>query len=85
MRCARRGRKLWCRTPVVVEAILVVDPVVLTVAGVKVALTVMKRPNEAPVTRLVTTLFSGVLIMTENKITEMQDEKCRRSSRRREA
>lgn len=38
MRCARKGRKLWCRTRVVVEAILVVDPV-LTVAGVKVALT----------------------------------------------
>lgn len=45
--------------PAVVEAILVVDPVVPNVAWLKVELTVVKRPDEAPVTRLVTVLFSG--------------------------
>lgn len=46
MRCARKGRKLWCRTPAVVEAILVVDPVVPNVALLKVDLTVMERPDD---------------------------------------
>ena len=53
--------------PAVVEAILVVDPVVPNVSRLKVELTVVKRPDEAPVTRLVTVLFSAVqwvLIMT---------------------
>lgn len=47
----------------VVEESLVVDAVVLNVARLKVALVVVKRPVEAPLTRPVTVLFSGTLIV----------------------